>query len=112
MGDGDGFGYDTGALEQVVQQFRSATQHLDSANAAAVDMVDAGASSEVVGSALAGLLTSSVETAEVTDTIADRVNTAKGSYHNIENTNEGAILKRQLNRSEADHGMTSRFYGG
>ncbi|WP_216207012.1 hypothetical protein [Amycolatopsis aidingensis] len=95
MGGNEGFSYSTAGLESVVSQLREGARHLDEANEAAVEMVDAGGSSEIVGKALADLLMSSVNSAATMDNAAGKVDAAKGSYHDIENTNEGAMRKKQ-----------------
>lgn len=94
MGNDSGYSYTPDGLDSVVKQFRDAAAQLDNANNGAVEMVDAGASSEIVGSALAALLMSSIDTAQSIDNAAGLVDSANGSYGAVENTNQGAMDKQ------------------
>lgn len=86
-----GYGYDPAQLAAVVRMLHDGAEHLEQANRDAVEMVDAGASSKIVGDALAKLLESSITTAYLADAAADGVNAAKGTYDEIEETTKDRI---------------------
>jgi hypothetical protein len=107
----DGYSYTTAELDSVVNQFRDAGAHLDTANNGAVEMVDAGASSGIVGGALAALLMSSIDTAQTIEYTAGLVDVAKGSYGLIENNNKG-VLDKQMQDGMKDYDNLMDGYNG
>lgn len=104
MPDGGGYRYDSVALNSIVEKLRAGARHLETANRKPVESVDAGASSQIVGDALANLLESSITTAHLLDTAADKVRIADGAYADVENTNEGEVRKQMHDSMGRDWG--------
>ncbi|MFI7121958.1 hypothetical protein [Amycolatopsis sp. NPDC049868] len=87
----NGFHSDAGALKKVSRELRSGVSSLDTLAGNMPDAVDAGFSSQAVGSALARVIQGCTALAQIGEDIAANVDTADGSYADIENTNAGAI---------------------
>ncbi|PXY17691.1 hypothetical protein [Prauserella endophytica] len=94
MPSGDGYRHDTNALTAISGHWRDGANQLDAAAAVPADAPDAGASSAVVGTAMASLIQGLSAAATAMDEAAEKVHAANGSYEDIENTNAGAIAAR------------------
>ncbi|SNR27500.1 hypothetical protein SAMN06265360_10178 [Haloechinothrix alba] len=89
--EGDGYSYESHALQLTRDRFRLGASTLDRATQAEAKSVDAGASSDVVGDAMARVQQIAVVLAQYMDDTADKVDRADGSYGEVENTNEGRL---------------------
>jgi hypothetical protein len=89
----NGYRYTEEALTGVVDTLRGGVTGLDEAAGAPLSTPDAGASSDVVGKALASLLKAAVTAAHEIDTTAGNVHASKGGYADVENTNEGDLRR-------------------
>lgn len=107
MADGGGYSFDEEALGDIANKLRAGADQLSEANQSMVDLVDAGASSDIVGAAMADLLMASMRQADSMDLHAGRVNSAEGSYWDIENNAEGEI-KKQEKQAGGDEPMGHR----
>lgn len=87
----NGFRYDEATLTQAADYLWGGTVDLDYIADSLPEAVDAGFSSEVVGAALVRVAKGCIVLAQVGDEISQKLNAAKGSYADIENTNEGRI---------------------
>lgn len=88
-----GYHYSEEALTGVVDTLRDAAGELDDVTAAPLNAPDAGATSDAVGAALAGLLKAAVTAAHELDTTAGNVHASKGSYADVENDNTGELRR-------------------
>lgn len=104
----DEFGYDAGALSRITASLRTATHQLDSATELKVSVVDAGFSSNIANEALARVQKAGVVLAQVIEDIAGKVDSADGSYADIENTAEGELRWHESRLPGYDGGPLER----
>ncbi len=97
QGSGDGYSYEPGALRQITGHLQAGAESLDRVVTTKAAAVDAGASSDIVGEAMARLQKIGAIIAHTVDDTAGKVHAADGSYDEIENTNEGAMQYREEN---------------
>lgn len=90
-GGGDGFGFEPAALRKIHTRLHDGAEDLDRAVTRKAPPVDAGDSSDIVAAAVARLQQIGAAVAQHLDSNADKVDSARGSYAEIENTNEGAL---------------------
>lgn len=93
--DGHGYGFEPEALPLVAGRLRSGTAYLDLATGTAPSAVDAGASSDIVNAALAMVQQAGVVLSQVLEDTASKVDSADGSYADVENTVEGYWTYRE-----------------
>ncbi|MBK1785524.1 hypothetical protein [Prauserella cavernicola] len=94
MPSGDGYRHNSEALTAISDHWHEGAELVDGAATAPADAPDAGASSSVVGEAMASLTRALGAAATAMDDAAEKVHAANGSYEDIENTNAGAIAAR------------------
>lgn len=87
--DGNGYGYEPDALPIIAGRLRTGVDYLDLATGSAPAAVDAGASSDVVNKALAMVQQAGVVLSQVLEDTASKVDSADGSYADVDNTVEG-----------------------
>ncbi|MGH3620934.1 MAG: hypothetical protein ACRDQ5_03980 [Sciscionella sp.] len=97
-----GFSYSEVGLDTVVRRLRDGARRLDEACRAPIDAPDAGASSAVVGEAIAALLKSAFAAEQLLDNNANLVHAANGGYGPTENDNAGRIWREYERDSAAD----------
>ncbi|WP_199432666.1 hypothetical protein [Qaidamihabitans albus] len=93
--DTSGFSYDAGALESVEAHLRGAADTLHEATGNQVGSVDAGASTEIVTAAMATLQGLGMISTHVLREAAAKIDAARGSYGEIDNTAEGYIRRQE-----------------
>jgi hypothetical protein len=106
------------ALADIISKLRAAASDINAAASSAPSGPDAGASSEIVGNALAALVTSAATASTRMETAADDVNTSKGTYEQTEadNTkkisNAGSSDQDQHNFQNTNYGSAGMVYPG
>ena len=104
MAGENGYQYSQEALRRVTGELRHGADALDRATEHDLISPDAGASSDVVGKALADLLKSAVAGAHGLAEMAENVHVTEGSYADVENTNEG-VVRRSRQGGYAEQNM-------
>lgn len=107
----DGYSFEPDALDNMAVKLREGASALDRTAGAQAETPDAGASSLHVARALQALMTSTVAGAQVLDDTATKINTARGSYHDIENTHQGE-LDKQMHDGMKPYGEMMDDYNG
>ncbi|WP_159396491.1 hypothetical protein [Amycolatopsis sp. AA4] len=97
-----GYSFTAGALEGIVARLRDGEQTLDVATSRAARGVDAGASSAVVGQAVAGIVKMGVAAAGAMGGAAANVHAASGAYDDIENSHAGQLKLNDRQDSDPD----------
>ncbi|MFF0149131.1 hypothetical protein ATK36_4607 [Amycolatopsis sulphurea] len=92
-GGGGGYSYTPEGLNSIVGQLRHGAKALDGVAARAVQGVDAGTSSDVVGTVLADLIKMATASAGALSGSAEKVHAANGAYDDIENSQTGQIKR-------------------
>ncbi|OZM70384.1 hypothetical protein CFN78_26060 [Amycolatopsis antarctica] len=90
-GLGSGFWAEPETLTQLARQVFEASETLSASTRQVPNAPDAGASSAIVGTALARVQTAGTVLVEVLAQVAGKVDTARGRYDAIDNTAAGAL---------------------
>ncbi|NKQ53903.1 hypothetical protein HFP15_13535 [Amycolatopsis sp. K13G38] len=90
-----GYSYDPNGLTQVNADLGAARDELAAVGNQQITAPDAGASSDVVANAIAGLIGAAVGAASLAEEIGGNVNIANGAYGAYENNQAGATLREQ-----------------
>lgn len=94
-GDG-GFGWDPASLSKIYNDLLDGAEALDRAVTQKAPAVDAGASSDIVAAAMIRLQKIGTVVAQHLDSTGRKVDSAHGSYAEIENTTEGQMKVDEL----------------
>lgn len=94
-GDG-GFGWDPASLSKIYNDLLDGAEVLDGTVTKKAPAVDVGASSDVVAAAMVRLQKIGAVVAQHLDSTGRKVDSAHGSYAEIENTTEGQMKAREL----------------
>lgn len=99
-----GYKYDPSALRSAADGNKSAAMSIDKGLATDIPPIDAGASSEIVGQAVATLVSIGITLAQTFEEIGKRVDASDGGYADVENSNEGLMryAARYLNNPVYD----------
>ena len=87
MRDGGGVGWEPTTLTDIVARLRGGANELGSVAKGAPPGPDAGTSSEIVGQALAALVTAGATASAALETTAGKVNASLGAYDMTEKSN-------------------------
>lgn len=110
--------WSSSALSDIVSKFRAGASDIDALASSTPPGPDAGTSSQVVGAALASLVTSAATASARMETAADDVNTSKGTYQQTEAANTqkissaGTSDQDQQNYQNTNYGSPSTIYPG
>lgn len=110
--------WSSSALSDIVSKLRAGANGIDAVASSTPPGPDAGTSSEVVGTALATLVTAAATASARMETAADDVNTSRGTYQQTEESNTkkvsdaGASGQDQQNFQNTDYGSPSMIYPG
>lgn len=87
----NGFGHEPGVLNSVGRELRAAATTMNTAATSDVSAPDAGDSSAEVGEALKRVVAAGAASGQTLADVAGGVDSAKGAYANIDNTNAGLL---------------------
>jgi hypothetical protein len=110
--------WSSSALADIATKLRNGAKDLGDVANSAPPGPDAGTSSEVVGTALAALVTAAATASTRMETAADNVNTAKGTYDQTETSNTNKVSSAgtsntdQQNFQNTNYGSPGMVYPG
>jgi hypothetical protein len=90
------FGFEPGTLPAIVGHLNAASSTLDTGIGGGPEVIDAGATSGMVGGTLKEITLATAAIGEAIDDISGKVDAADGSYADIENSNEGMLKLQKL----------------
>lgn len=110
--------WSSSALSDIVSKLHAGANDIDAVASSTPPGPDAGTSSEVVGAALAALVTAAATASTRMETAADDVNTSRGTYQQTEENNTkkindaGTSSQDQQNFQNTNYGSPSMIYPG
>lgn len=99
-----GYDYKQASLSRMTKTLRGSAQHLSNATSGAPPSPDAGDSSALLAEVISDLLRSGATIAAKQELIAGNIHASKGSYDEIENTNEGLMNQQKRTINNYTHG--------